>query len=249
MGDASSTWRRSRRELAAGRLQTAAHGVERGGPLDSAIPGEARRDSLSVVAAVSLVLATGSLAAADWPHWRGPLASGVSTETGLPERWSATQNVAWKAALAGVGVSSPIVCRRSGVRDLAGRRRRASAGQPSAPGAGRQRGRVGRARADRGRRQRQDVFRRPGVRARGRPPALGAPDGGGAASCRACTTSTTWRRRARSATAGWSMRGSRRARSWRSIGPARLVWSRHLGQEISPVRHQLGPQQLADAAR
>lgn len=61
------------------------------------------------VAVVSLVLATSSLAAADWPHWRGPLASGVSTETGLPERWSATQNVAWKAPLAGVGVSSPIV--------------------------------------------------------------------------------------------------------------------------------------------
>jgi outer membrane protein assembly factor BamB len=61
------------------------------------------------VVAVALVIATGSLAAADWPNWRGPLASGVSTETGLPERWSATENVAWKAALAGVGVSSPIV--------------------------------------------------------------------------------------------------------------------------------------------
>jgi outer membrane protein assembly factor BamB len=49
------------------------------------------------------------LSADDWPNWRGPLASGVSHEKGLPERWSATQNVAWKAALAGVGVSSPIV--------------------------------------------------------------------------------------------------------------------------------------------
>ena len=63
----------------------------------------------SVAAALSLFLATASLAAADWPNWRGPLGSGVSTETGLPNRWSATQNVAWKAALAGVGVSSPIV--------------------------------------------------------------------------------------------------------------------------------------------
>ena len=63
----------------------------------------------SVAAALSLFLATVSLAAADWPNWRGPLGSGVSTETGLPNTWSATQNVAWKAALAGVGVSSPIV--------------------------------------------------------------------------------------------------------------------------------------------
>ena len=63
----------------------------------------------SVAAALSLFVATVSLAAADWPNWRGPLGSGVSTETGLPNTWSATQNVAWKAALAGVGVSSPIV--------------------------------------------------------------------------------------------------------------------------------------------
>jgi outer membrane protein assembly factor BamB len=61
------------------------------------------------VVAVALFVATGNLVAADWPNWRGPLASGVSTETGLPERWSPTENVAWKAALAGVGVSSPIV--------------------------------------------------------------------------------------------------------------------------------------------
>ncbi len=62
-----------------------------------------------VAATLSLFLTTASLAAADWPNWRGPLGSGVSTETGLPDRWSASQNVAWKAALAGVGVSSPIV--------------------------------------------------------------------------------------------------------------------------------------------
>ena len=59
--------------------------------------------------AVSLVLSSGALAADDWPNWRGPLASGVSTETGLPDRWSATDNIAWRAPLAGVGVSSPIV--------------------------------------------------------------------------------------------------------------------------------------------
>src|SRR5687768_18492541 len=49
------------------------------------------------------------VAADDWPHWRGPLASGVSAERTLPTRWSATENVAWKAPLAGAGVSTPIV--------------------------------------------------------------------------------------------------------------------------------------------
>jgi outer membrane protein assembly factor BamB len=51
----------------------------------------------------------GSVSAADWPQWRGPLGTGVTDERNLPERWSATENVAWKAGLAGVGVSSPIV--------------------------------------------------------------------------------------------------------------------------------------------
>jgi outer membrane protein assembly factor BamB len=49
------------------------------------------------------------VSAEDWPQWRGPAGTGVSTETGLPERWSATENVAWRADLGGVGVSSPIV--------------------------------------------------------------------------------------------------------------------------------------------
>ena len=45
----------------------------------------------------------------DWPHWRGPSASGVSSETGLPAEWSDTRGVAWKAQIRGVGISSPIV--------------------------------------------------------------------------------------------------------------------------------------------
>jgi outer membrane protein assembly factor BamB len=55
------------------------------------------------------VLAAGSVAAADWPAWRGPAGTGSTTETKLPERWSATENVAWKVPLGGLGVSSPIV--------------------------------------------------------------------------------------------------------------------------------------------
>jgi outer membrane protein assembly factor BamB len=47
--------------------------------------------------------------AENWPQWRGPLATGVSSETGLPERWSDTENIAWRAPLRGLGISSPVV--------------------------------------------------------------------------------------------------------------------------------------------
>jgi outer membrane protein assembly factor BamB len=60
------------------------------------------------LAALLLILSL-DLAAADWPQWRGPSSQGISSETGLPSRWSAQENIAWKAALAGFGASSPIV--------------------------------------------------------------------------------------------------------------------------------------------
>src|SRR5688572_18202112 len=44
----------------------------------------------------------------DWPSWRGSN-GGVALDRSLPTRWSATENVAWKAPLAGAGVSTPIV--------------------------------------------------------------------------------------------------------------------------------------------
>ena len=57
-----------------------------------------------------LVMVCGAgLAAADWPQWRGPRGIGVSDETNLPERWSATENVAWKAPISGAGISTPVV--------------------------------------------------------------------------------------------------------------------------------------------
>lgn len=45
----------------------------------------------------------------NWPQWRGPDGQGISRETGLPSRWSATENVAWKTPIPGRGHSSPIV--------------------------------------------------------------------------------------------------------------------------------------------
>ena len=59
-----------------------------------------------LVLALSLTVAA---SANDWPHWRGPSASGVVTASPLPSTWSAAENVAWEAPLAGAGVSSPIL--------------------------------------------------------------------------------------------------------------------------------------------
>ena len=59
--------------------------------------------------ALLIVLGSVSMRAENWPHWRGPLATGVSAETGLPDRWSDKENIAWKSPLRGVGISSPVV--------------------------------------------------------------------------------------------------------------------------------------------
>lgn len=50
-----------------------------------------------------------SLSAGDWPAWRGPAHDGVTPETDLPLRWSATENVKWKAPLPDRGNSTPVV--------------------------------------------------------------------------------------------------------------------------------------------
>ena len=46
---------------------------------------------------------------ADWPCWRGPTHDGISTDKDVPTTWSATENVRWKAAIPGAGVSAPVV--------------------------------------------------------------------------------------------------------------------------------------------
>ncbi len=56
-----------------------------------------------------LLAAIPLLSAADWPEFRGPTGQGISTATGLPIEWSATQNVAWKVSVPGTGWSSPSI--------------------------------------------------------------------------------------------------------------------------------------------
>src|SRR5919201_1237108 len=63
----------------------------------------------SVAALILTVLSAATLAADNWPAWRGPDATGVSTETNLPERWGPKESIAWEAPLRGAGVSSPVI--------------------------------------------------------------------------------------------------------------------------------------------
>jgi outer membrane protein assembly factor BamB len=58
---------------------------------------------------VSMLLLPTVLIGDNWPQWRGPMGTGVSTEKSLPTEWSMKQNVAWRSELAGLGVSSPVV--------------------------------------------------------------------------------------------------------------------------------------------
>lgn len=56
----------------------------------------------------TMLFQASSIAAADWPQFRGPNGSGASAETGLPVKWSDGEGLAWKTKLPGPGTSSPI---------------------------------------------------------------------------------------------------------------------------------------------
>ncbi len=58
---------------------------------------------------VFLAALTLSLRADNWPAWRGPDATGVCREKGLPLTWSKTKNIRWKIPLPEAGNSTPIV--------------------------------------------------------------------------------------------------------------------------------------------
>ena len=50
-----------------------------------------------------------SIAAADWPEFRGPTRDGISTNVDVPSAWSDTENIAWKQEIPGHGWSSPVL--------------------------------------------------------------------------------------------------------------------------------------------
>ena len=61
------------------------------------------------VAVIILVSLSGAVTASNWPQWRGPDGSGISTEKNLPAEWTPTKNIKWKTPIEGRGHSSPIV--------------------------------------------------------------------------------------------------------------------------------------------
>jgi outer membrane protein assembly factor BamB len=62
------------------------------------------------LAAALLALALALTArAADWPAFRGANSDGIVTDRAAPTKWSATENVVWKADVPGIGHSSPVV--------------------------------------------------------------------------------------------------------------------------------------------
>lgn len=61
------------------------------------------------VAALACAPLVFSVLGDSWPQWRGPAGQGHSEATGLPVRWSETENVTWKTPVPGRGHSSPVI--------------------------------------------------------------------------------------------------------------------------------------------
>ncbi len=55
------------------------------------------------------VATAATLSAENWPQWRGPAKNGISTEKGVPLKWSTTENIAWKVPMPGRSGSTPII--------------------------------------------------------------------------------------------------------------------------------------------
>jgi outer membrane protein assembly factor BamB len=70
---------------------------------------EAVRMKRALGTALVVTTAVAALSADNWPQWRGPALNGVARETGLPTKWSPTENIAWKLAMPGRSGSTPIV--------------------------------------------------------------------------------------------------------------------------------------------
>ncbi len=64
---------------------------------------------MKTLVAFAYFLAIASALAANWPAWRGPDGTGVSSDKNLPLQWDTNAHVRWRAELPGPGNSSPIV--------------------------------------------------------------------------------------------------------------------------------------------
>lgn len=57
----------------------------------------------------AVLFLSAAFSVANWPSWRGPDGTGGTSAKDLPEKWSATENVKWRAELPERGNSSPVV--------------------------------------------------------------------------------------------------------------------------------------------
>ena len=64
---------------------------------------------LVLIGFASLFCSGTVIAGDNWPHWRGPTGTGVTTETNLPTTWGPETNVAWKVEMPAWTGSTPII--------------------------------------------------------------------------------------------------------------------------------------------
>ena len=64
---------------------------------------------LIALAVVPLLATAAPVTAQHWPQWRGPDGLGVSADTDIATRWGPGENIAWRAPLAGLGTSTPVI--------------------------------------------------------------------------------------------------------------------------------------------
>lgn len=65
--------------------------------------------SLVLLPALLIASAASAESLHPWPQFRGPDGNGIASADGVPEKWSESENVAWKTPLPGKGWSSPVV--------------------------------------------------------------------------------------------------------------------------------------------
>jgi outer membrane protein assembly factor BamB len=58
---------------------------------------------------IACFYAAAMLSAQHWPQWRGPHLNGASAETGLPRKWSPTENISWKLPTPSRTGATPII--------------------------------------------------------------------------------------------------------------------------------------------
>jgi outer membrane protein assembly factor BamB len=74
------------------------------------LSGKSGGKSMTRITVFLLFIVSFSLVYAEnWPSWRGPEATGVSSETGIPAQWDLSKNIKWKVKVPGLGHSSPII--------------------------------------------------------------------------------------------------------------------------------------------